>query len=134
MNNMDIPSGNVSLLSNTTYQTSGPSSSFQIKNAVPTRPEPVCYVLEIDATCTDDQTNSLLNGTALVHDYIVIDNNTKSLFPGLNLTSGTSSSGTSTGGTSGASQKSSKSGGSATVEVTRGPMVIALAVVFAAIL
>ena len=127
MNNMDIPTGNISLSSNTTFQTSGPSSSFQIKNAVPSRPEPVCYVLEIDNTCTEDQTNSLLNGTALVHDYIVIDNNTKSLFPGLNLTSGTG-----TGGSSGANPK--KSGGPATVEVTTGSMVIALAVVFAAIM
>ena len=101
MHNVDIATGNISLVENTTYKTTGPSSSFEIKNKVPPFPEPTCYVLEILATCTDDQFESLLDGTAVVHDYIVIDNSSKSLFPNFNASSSNATGASAKGGAAG---------------------------------
>ena len=83
---MDIATGNVSLAKNTTYATEGPSSSRQIKNQVPPVPQPQCYVLALYATCTNDQINAVINGSATVKDYILIDNGTANLFPSTNGT------------------------------------------------
>jgi len=81
--NTDIATGKISTLNKANYSTEGPSTTFQIKNAVPESPAPTCYVLAFQSTCTNDQQAAVLNGTALVHDYIVIDENTTSLFPGV---------------------------------------------------
>jgi hypothetical protein len=105
----DIATGNISTNANQNYSTQGPSSSFQFKNDVPESPKAQCYVLNLLGTCTADQQASVLDGSALVHDYIVIDANTTSLFPGLNINNGTNgSNGTSGngGGGSGASNVS----------------------------
>lgn len=78
---MDIATGNVSIAKNATYATEGPSSSWQTKNQVPPMPQLQCYVLDLYATCTDDQINAVINGSATVKDYILIDNGTANLFP-----------------------------------------------------
>jgi carboxypeptidase C (cathepsin A) len=89
MFNLDIASGKISTAENGSYGTAGPSSTFSIKNKVPESPQPTCYTYALLSTCDDDQYNSVLDGTALIHDYIVIDNITAGLFPGLgNGTSG----------------------------------------------
>jgi hypothetical protein len=101
MFNLDIASGKISTAQNGSYGTVGPSSTFSIKNKVPESPQPTCYTYALLSTCTDDQINSVINGTALIHDYILIDNNTAGLFPGLgNGTSNGTSSGGGTAGTS----------------------------------
>ena len=72
MFNKDIATGQTEVAANSDYSTTGPATTFQIKNDVPaTQPAPICYVWA-PATCTDSQYNSLLDGTAVVHDYIVI--------------------------------------------------------------
>jgi carboxypeptidase C (cathepsin A) len=116
MFNLDIASGKISTVENGNYRTVGPSSTFSIKNKAPESPQPTCYTYALLSTCTDDQYYSVLDGTALIHDYIVIDNITAGLFPGVgNGTTGTGTSGGGASGTSGTasapSSSTTKSGG-----------------------
>ena len=83
MTNKDIATGTVSTADNETYSTTGPPSIFQIKNDVPDPPAPTCYVRALRSSCTEDQKAAVLNGTALVRDWIVIDNNTVALGDGI---------------------------------------------------
>ena len=112
MFNKDIATGNVSTAQNGSYGTVGPSSTWSIKNKVPESPQPTCYTYALLATCSNDQVNSVLDGTALVHDYILIDNMTAGLFPGIG--NGTTGNGTSGGGPSGTSSTASAPSSSAT--------------------
>ena len=112
----DIATGNVSTLITSNYSTQGPSSSFQFKNDAPESPKAQCYVLNLLGTCTKEQQASVLNGSALVHDYIVIDANTTGLFPGLYGSNGTNATSTASStatasATKGAASPSSTSGG-----------------------
>ncbi len=106
----DIATGNISTNSNQTYSSQGPSSSFQFKNVAPESPKAQCYILNLPGTCTADQQDSVLNGSALVHDYIVIDANTTYLFPGLNGTGGSNGTSGNGAGGSGTSGKGNVSG------------------------
>ncbi|KAF2758678.1 alpha/beta-hydrolase [Pseudovirgaria hyperparasitica] len=81
--NMDIATGQINTAENANYGTEGPTSTFDIKNEVIPMPAPTCYVLDPDQ-CTDDQWESVSNGTALVRNWIVVDENTIHLFPDLN--------------------------------------------------
>jgi carboxypeptidase C (cathepsin A) len=98
MFNTDIATGKISTTKNNSYSSTGPSSTWQIKNDVLKGPEPVCYTLALGSTCTNDQTESVMNGTALIHDYIVIDKNSNTFFPGVGNNE-TSSGGGGSGGT-----------------------------------
>ncbi|KAF7175275.1 hypothetical protein CNMCM7691_007315 [Aspergillus felis] len=71
--NRDIATGKVSLLENATYASEGPSSTWEIKNEVPESPEPTCYILALQSSCTDEQIQSVVNGTALIKDWIVVE-------------------------------------------------------------
>ncbi|EAW12632.1 putative carboxypeptidase S1 [Aspergillus clavatus NRRL 1] len=71
--NRDIATGKVSLVTNGTYASEGPSSTWQIKNEVPDSPAPTCYVLSLRASCTDEQIQGVVNGTAVLEDYIVVN-------------------------------------------------------------
>jgi carboxypeptidase C (cathepsin A) len=69
-NDLDIPTGRV----NTARQaigTRGPASTFHIKNLVPVSPPPVCYILD-SSSCPDNIWASVLDGTAIVKDNIVV--------------------------------------------------------------
>jgi Serine carboxypeptidase len=109
MTNRDIATGNVSTTDDPNYSTTGTSSTWQIKNEVPDSPAPTCYVRALRASCTDDQIESVLNGTALIQDWIVVDNNTST------LADGTTGDGTSSGdrpsGSAGSESPSSSSTG-----------------------
>jgi uncharacterized membrane protein YgcG len=106
LTNRDIATGNQSTTANTTYSTTGSPTTFQIKNDVPDSPAPTCYVRAFASSCTDEQQAAVLNGTALVHNWIVVDANTTSL---VNSTSGNS---TSSGGRPGSSGNPASSSGS----------------------
>ncbi|KAI9781133.1 MAG: hypothetical protein M1835_004356 [Candelina submexicana] len=87
---LDIATGNTPTTANpSNYSSTGPKSSFQIKNEVPESPPSQCYILSLQNTCTEDQVNAVVNGTALIHDYILIDQNDMNLFP--NITGGNAS-------------------------------------------
>ncbi|KAJ5665072.1 uncharacterized protein N7477_007520 [Penicillium maclennaniae] len=71
--NRDLATGKVDTTRNTSYSTTGPNSTWNIKNEVPENPSPLCYILALEATCTDDQIARVANGTAVIKDWIVID-------------------------------------------------------------
>lgn len=71
--NRDLATGKVNTARNSSYSTTGPRSTWQFKNSLPDIPDPVCYILSLEATCTEDQIASVLNHTATIKDYIVTD-------------------------------------------------------------
>ncbi|GKZ30320.1 hypothetical protein AbraIFM66950_008742 [Aspergillus brasiliensis] len=79
--NWDIATGRVSTVENQDYGTEGPSSTWHIKNEVPESPEPTCYLLAMDSTCTDEQRERVVSGKAVVRDWVVVDD-TEDLFSG----------------------------------------------------
>ena len=105
---MDIATGNISTsaANGSDYSTSGPESSFGIKNDVPDSPKGICYIFSLYSTCTEDQQAAVLNGSATIKDYILIDNYTVGIVPngtgdGTNGTGGTGGSGDGGNGTTG---------------------------------
>lgn len=76
----DIATGKLSLTDD--YSTTGLADNFAIENAVPKPYPQQCYILN-PTTCTTDQISALKNASALVHDYIIIDQNWSHLFPGV---------------------------------------------------
>ncbi|OKL57635.1 hypothetical protein UA08_07173 [Talaromyces atroroseus] len=72
MNSKDIATGKVPLDEVRDYSTSGPSSTLEIKDLLPVPPSIVCYTIDMSSTCTEEQTAALLNGTAIVEDYVVV--------------------------------------------------------------
>jgi len=69
MFNRDIATGLLPVSDDLT--TIGPSSTFHIKNAVPTAPEPKCYILNPE-TCTPEQYAGVKDGSAIVRDFFVV--------------------------------------------------------------
>ena len=69
MFNKDIATGFIPVFDHLT--TIGPSSTFHVKNKIPERPVPKCYVLDT-RTCTPEQYATVLNGTAVVKDFMVV--------------------------------------------------------------
>lgn len=84
LNNLDIATGtvNVTASNGSVYSSVGTDSTWHIKNELPPQPLQFCYLLDT-STCTDDQIDSVLNGTAMVRDYILKDKNSTQLFPWL---------------------------------------------------
>ncbi|KAF2261091.1 alpha/beta-hydrolase [Lojkania enalia] len=80
--NFDIATGNISTLENPDYFTEGPETVYNITSEPVTLPGAQCYVLDRDQ-CTDEQWETVLNGTALIRNWIVVDANTSFLFPDL---------------------------------------------------
>ncbi|KAH5627850.1 hypothetical protein HBI51_215550 [Parastagonospora nodorum] len=80
--NYDIATGNVSTASNPTYGTKGPSDVSGIKNEPVMDPGSQCYVLD-QGQCTAAQWETVMNGTALIKNWIVVDSNSSYLFPEL---------------------------------------------------
>lgn len=70
--NRDLATGKIDTAQNSNYSTHGPASTWHIKNEVPESPEPLCYILALAATCTDDQAEGVINGTAVIKDYVVV--------------------------------------------------------------
>lgn len=58
------------------YITVGPKSIFHIKNEVPEWPESSCYILS-PGTCSEEQWAQVLNGTALIKDFKVVEYDVK---------------------------------------------------------
>jgi hypothetical protein len=80
--NMDIATGKVSTANNPGYATKGRKDVFDIRNEPIQDPGAQCYVLD-QGQCTLEQWASVMNGTALIKNWIVVDANTTSLFPDL---------------------------------------------------
>ncbi|PGH30766.1 carboxypeptidase D [[Emmonsia] crescens] len=85
----DIATGKVNTAIDKEYATKGSPTTFQIGNKPPPKPKPTCYVLDF-YSCTDDQVAAITNGSALIRDYILIDENTQHLFPDIKFPTPTS--------------------------------------------
>jgi hypothetical protein len=68
--NKDVATGLVPVTDN--YTTTGPLSTWHIKNEIPEAPKPTCYIL-MPWTCTPEQYASVKNGSAVVKNYIVVE-------------------------------------------------------------
>ncbi len=79
LTNRDIATGTISTTDNETYSTTGTSSFWRIKNENPEALAPTCYVRALLTSCTEDQMAAVVNGTALVRNCILIDDNTAAL-------------------------------------------------------
>ena len=76
LSNLDIATGTKpTYLSGEAYKSAGEASTWRHKNIDPSDPLQFCYVLEPTETCTEDQIESILNGTAITRNYIVVDKN-----------------------------------------------------------
>ena len=87
---LDIATGTISTEKDSNYSSEGDVKASQTLQEAPKSPEPTCYILN-PSTCTADQLSAVRNNTALIHNYIVIDENTAGLFPGIG--NGTTTSG-----------------------------------------
>ncbi|KAK4541875.1 hypothetical protein LTR36_007239 [Oleoguttula mirabilis] len=54
------------------YSTHGPSSSFHIKNTLPPIEPVACYLYYVASSCTVDQYEALVNGTAEIVDFSIV--------------------------------------------------------------
>lgn len=66
-----IATGSVALAKGT-YSMHGPYSVFDIKHKIPRQPPVECCLWQFSTMCAPSQQEAVLNGTALVHDYIVV--------------------------------------------------------------
>ena len=91
--NKDIATGQMPAYSDSgeAYSSEGPADTWDYKNELPVQPVHFCYVQDPGATCTEDQIESVLNGSALIQNYIVVDENSTQLFPDVGGGSSTSS-------------------------------------------
>jgi hypothetical protein len=80
--NLDIATGTISTAENLTYSTEGPPDVYNVTNEPIAFPGAQCYILDREQ-CTEEQWETVMNGTALVKNWIVVDANTSSLFPEL---------------------------------------------------
>ena len=81
--NLDIATGEVSTARNPDYATTGPADTWSVKQEAPESEPAFCYTYALGSTCSDEQFESVVDGTAIVRDYILIDNYTSELFPEL---------------------------------------------------
>ena len=83
--NKDISTGKIDTAKNGSYSTptTAPRDTWAIKNKDPVQPVGYCYALAVGDTCTEEQAMALQNGTAVVRDWIYMDANSTSLFPGI---------------------------------------------------
>ncbi|RYO99253.1 hypothetical protein DL763_001617 [Monosporascus cannonballus] len=70
----DVATGTVSRADSPDYESQGPASVFDVKNELPSQPDPVCYVLQapLQLSCTPEQLEALRGGTAVVEDDVVV--------------------------------------------------------------
>ncbi|KAI1780248.1 serine carboxypeptidase [Hypoxylon cercidicola] len=78
--NKDIATGTVDLIENPEYATEGTVDTWAIKNEDPPDLLHFCYIYDT-STCTNEQIESVLNGTAVIINGIVKDKNSTQLFP-----------------------------------------------------
>ena len=82
LQNLDIATGTKATYSGgEAYKSEGEDSTWSHKNEDPEDPTHFCYTLDPYSTCSEDQLNSLANGTAVIKDWIVQDSNSTKLFP-----------------------------------------------------
>lgn len=93
----DVATGQTALEDMFNYSTTGPSSSFHIKNTVPAPQHATCYIWDILETCNPVQKAMLQNDSAILKDFLVVGfksaNGTAVYFGNATATSGNGTSG-----------------------------------------
>lgn len=80
---LDIATGRLSTTSSDSiYSTYGNLTASRTFQDAPEPPKPTCYTLDL-SSCSDDAFYAIVGGTALIQSYIVMDENTENLFPGV---------------------------------------------------
>ena len=105
--NRDIATGMVDTVANGSYRTEGPGDTLAIRTELPEPEVMFCYTRDT-STCSEEQVESLKNGSAVVRDWIIVDANSTKRFPflgggGGNETTGANGTGTGTGSPTGSS-------------------------------
>ncbi|KAJ3496145.1 hypothetical protein NLG97_g2868 [Lecanicillium saksenae] len=67
----DIATGEIKVTD--TFTTTGPASTWHIKNVMPVKPKPKCYILHPES-CVEAVWKTVVDGTALVRDWFVMEN------------------------------------------------------------
>ncbi|KAL6241242.1 hypothetical protein RBB50_011921 [Rhinocladiella similis] len=81
--NLDIATGKEDTAKNESFATTGLADTWSVKDTPHETSEHVCYTLASSASCTDEQLQSIIDGSALISKYILVDNYTLNQFPGL---------------------------------------------------
>ncbi|KAI0865245.1 carboxypeptidase S1 [Xylaria cubensis] len=83
LTNKDIATGTVDTAANPDYATNGTADTWAIKSKDPEDPVHFCYLWDVQTTCSQDQINSILDGSAVIVSGILQDANSTKLFPEL---------------------------------------------------
>jgi hypothetical protein len=71
MRGKDVATGQLN--ASESYNSEGPPSVRDVTAKAPESLAPVCYVFDIQLTCTSNQIQALADGTAVVHNFIVVE-------------------------------------------------------------
>lgn len=81
--NKDIATGTQDTGAGRNYSSEGPADTLAERSEQFEQPLQFCYVLDPTATCTEEQIQSVENGSVTICRYIVKDRNSTQLFPEL---------------------------------------------------
>ncbi|CAJ2503139.1 Uu.00g105330.m01.CDS01 [Anthostomella pinea] len=69
----DVATGNTSLAQTTDYSTQGPGTVYDVLNVLPEPKESTCFVVDAPFTFTNEQLSALIDGSAVVRDWVVVE-------------------------------------------------------------
>lgn len=69
----DVSTGKVSLSDFDDFATKGPKTVYDVLNEVPEPMENICFLPLASTTCTREQKMALLNGTAVLDEWVVVE-------------------------------------------------------------
>lgn len=72
MGGRDVATGQITIGA-AGYSSEGPESVRDARQEAPYSPESVCYLIDVVNTCTDNQVEALVNGTAVIRDGKVVE-------------------------------------------------------------
>ena len=71
MSGKDVGTGDVEVSEG--YSSEGPETVFDVRHELPGARESVCYLYDAPYTCAPNQIQALVDGTAVVRDFIVVE-------------------------------------------------------------
>lgn len=71
MSGRDVGTGEVEASEG--YSSEGPETVFDVKHELPESRDVVCYLYDVQVTCTPNQIQALEDGTAVVVDFVVVE-------------------------------------------------------------
>lgn len=72
LDNKDIATGDVAVPWNSTFQSTGPATVRAVDEKLPPEPPYLCNLYAISTTCTDNQIDALIKGTAVIDNFTVV--------------------------------------------------------------